>query len=658
MSRFKISIALGINLICLSLSGLKTDAEPPQNTGIHAIGDGNICLFGQNSDIVQLFGAPYSSPSAFRLILKGDDSAKSERIPGTAIWKHQIIRQGVVISNQTDFISQVARSFVREIRSTTDVTYDLTINGVSNNKEANYSIIVTSENEIPLPEDFKQSYLVEVGKEVPLMFSYQPPRGRYYWIIVKGNAKLTAIDSANKKLQLKLLPGVSSFLVTAGESLPELDYNTKILNSYSLSSLLSTTQIQWNEFANIHKKADDKIGDPDLSKAIDDISVLIKSQQGTGGGVIAGHAYHMGYVRDQYGVSRALLAMGHIKEAKKILEFYFLNWQESGFIKNAQAIGYPHIFHRHENDEVEITGYVVLQAMDYYHKTNDLLFIRKIIPMLEWAITSQKRNLVNYMLPFNGDETYIAGGILPRKVMYNGSAESTLLFIEGANRLIKTIKDNKLWEPSKIADLDTIVQGCISHYRANFFKNGMLITNNPAREPGIQYPPSRFGVCLHPDHGGYASEVFHFKGSLYFCKGCMDKDNSNVVIPEPEVFNIVSVSLFPFYINAELLTVKEKEHLLERVVKYYRETGKISEKNVILGSDYGFFLDGLVNLDHALKDEVYKKMMNLRDNTGAWVEYYDRNLPMGCKCRPWESGVNIEAAIRCREKKQENQSKM
>ena len=41
--------------------------------------------------------------------------------------------------------------------------------------------------------------------------------------------------------------------------------------------------------------------------------------------------------------------------------------------------------------------------------------------MLEWALDALKMNLDDGMLPFKGDETNIAGGILPRKVMYNGS---------------------------------------------------------------------------------------------------------------------------------------------------------------------------------------------------------------------------------------------
>lgn len=125
--------------------------------------------------------------------------------------------------------------------------------------------------------------------------------------------------------------------------------------------------------------------------------VLIKSQQGREGGVLAGIVYHMGYVRDQYGVSRALLALGHSEEARGILEFYHNIWKVYGYIQNAQAIGYPGIFHRHENDETEITGYLVVQAFDYFRKTNDAAFLERILPMLEWATQAQQRNLIDGM---------------------------------------------------------------------------------------------------------------------------------------------------------------------------------------------------------------------------------------------------------------------
>jgi hypothetical protein len=39
-------------------------------------------------------------------------------------------------------------------------------------------------------------------------------------------------------------------------------------------------------------------------------------------------------------------------------------------------------------------------------------------------------------------------------------------------------------------------------------------------------------------------------------------------------------------------------------------------------------------------------MMNMLDETGAWVEYYIEGKPNGTFCRPWESAINLEAAIR------------
>jgi hypothetical protein len=39
-------------------------------------------------------------------------------------------------------------------------------------------------------------------------------------------------------------------------------------------------------------------------------------------------------------------------------------------------------------------------------------------------------------------------------------------------------------------------------------------------------------------------------------------------------------------------------------------------------------------------------MMDVRDAAGAWVEYYRDDAPVGCPCRPYESGINLEAALR------------
>ena len=437
--------------------------------------------------------------------------------------------------------------------------------------------------------------------------------------------------------------------IVAGSSVSEQNEHIKMTLNTPLNNQLKRCKKVWEDYSTDQAqfKSTHLTGDrlQEFTEAVDDIGVLIRSQQGVQGGVLAGIMYHMAYVRDQYGVFRGLLAMGHTAEARKILEFYFGIWQEFGYIKNAQAIGYPGKFHRHENDESEITGYLVIQAFDYYRKTGDAAFLQRILPMLEWATRAQQRNLIDGMMPFNGDETYIAGGVVPRKVMYHGSAEATLLFIEGSNRLLDFVKEHKLWNEEQTSSLQHDVAECTLHFRDNFFQEGRLWINNPAREKKVIYPETRPGVCLYPGHFGYCTETYHFKGSLYFCEACMKRDTADIELPTEERFNIPSANLFPIYIDAQLLTDAEKQDLLKQVVDRYMSTGRISTQDRILGYDYGMFLYALTRYGHPLAGEVYDKMMALRDSAGAWVEYYVDGIPSGCACRPWESGINIEAAI-------------
>ena len=187
---------------------------------------------------------------------------------------------------------------------------------------------------------------------------------------------------------------------------------------------------------------------------------------------------------------------------------------------------------------------------------------------------------------------------------------------------------------------------CSERFRDNFCRDGHLYVNNPRRERKVAYPPTRPGVCLYPGHFDYFPETYHFKGCLYFCKDCMTKDHAAVELPEPELFSIPSANLFPIYIGSELFSESEKRAFLDDVIALYERTGKISGQDRILGYDFGMFLYALCETGHPLRDEVYDRMMSLRDGAGAWVEYYVDGRPSGCGCRPWESGINIEAAIR------------
>ena len=221
-----------------------------------------------------------------------------------------------------------------------------------------------------------------------------------------------------------------------------------------------------------------------------------------------------------------------------------------------------------------------------------------------------------------------------------------LLIPRGGAGLIRFVREQGLWSAARIGALERDADECSERFRDNFCRDGHLYVNNPRRERKVAYPPTRPGVCLYPGHFDYFPETYHFKGCLYFCKDCMTKDHAAVELPEPELFSIPSANLFPIYIGSELFSESEKRAFLNDVVALYERTGRVSGQDRILGYDFGMFLYALCETGHPLRDEVYDRMMSLRDGAGAWVEYYVDGRPSGCGCRPWESGINIEAAIR------------
>jgi len=104
----------------------------------------------------------------------------------------------------------------------------------------------------------------------------------------------------------------------------------------------------------------------------------------------------------------------------------------------------------------------------------------------------------------------------------------------------------------------------------------------------------------------------------------------------------------PIYIGASLFSIEEIYELANDAISQYEQTGRLPSRpdgSINVGYDYGLFLYTLAALKHPLAANIYEHMMLVVDATGAWVEYYENNKPMGTRCRPWESGINLEAAI-------------
>jgi hypothetical protein len=384
---------------------------------------------------------------------------------------------------------------------------------------------------------------------------------------------------------------------------------------------------------------------------MDDTAVLIRCQQGREGGVVAGHHYVLGYVRDQYGVSRGLLALGQLEAARAILEFYWDTWQRHGAIHNAQGIGVPGLFHVHENDDVEITAYLILQAFDYQAAAGDDGLTRRILPMLEWAFEAQRRHLAGGMLPFNGDETYIAGGILPREVLLDGSAEATLLFAESGRRLAAWARGAGAWPAGRLDVAAEAIGDAERSYRRNFQDGGRWWANQPERRGLAEAPRFRHGVCLGRLEGcAFFGWTRRGEDGRYYCPACYPRrGGARAGLPPAQRYALPSIALMASYVDSALMSAADIDATLADALAALEGGGSLAAQAAadrLPGYELGSLLHALAGRGHPASGRIARRLLSLRDATGAWVEYYENDAPQGTRCRPWESGVNVEALAR------------
>ncbi len=619
-------------------------AVPAGNTGLsgtHAIGNGRVCAYGLDADLTGVFGPTYSSPTLLTVTLEEPGPVRSTAVEQTAVW--QTVLEG---GRMHDFASAKGNAFVRQFDTEKPLRFRVELLPETRAYRPDHLTIETTK-----VRRASCAWRIAVSEGVPFYSGYASPSQYHAIVYTTGGARL---DESDEEGILSLeVSGKGALVVVMADSPEALRSQMKHARPGALNRMRRQSVRAWKHLQEplpaIGTEVLSEAESEELDSTLRMVSNYVLAQQDEGGGILAGKNYHMAYVRDQYGNSRGLLAMGHMDRARALLDFYFRIWQKYGLIHNAQPMGNDGAFHCHEDDNTEITGYLVVQAMDYWRRSGDGAFVDRIMPMLRWAVLAQQADIIDGMLPFNGDETYIAGGIIPRSVMYHGSAEATLLFIEGSRHLSDYLEEHpsRVWTEEELAGMRADADACAAAYRDNFFVDGKLYLNNPEREKKAVYPPTRPGVCLYPGAPlAHYPETYHFKGNLYFCADCMQKDTTGIEPEAPRRFSIPSAFLFPIYIDAQLFSDEEKQALLDEVVQLYGRIGRIDERNIVLGYDYGLFLYALAEYGHPLAPEIYRKMMDLRDGSLSWVEYYVDGKPFNTPCRPWESSINIAAALK------------
>ena len=616
---------------------------------IHAIGNGSMLIYEQGPNIVHVFAPFYSAPSFLAMLLDSpgeETQAVSEREKGTAIWQHNLYRQGESIGFLLDYILSDRGMFFREACLSRAVCLKIhPCSGAGTHMIENYFHCFNGSS---------TSIFFTIQKGTTF-FATQEPLPQEINLILTATGGVHAEVMEDGCILLQLKPGKSRILLSCSRSYPETVEQTEKVLRETDRQWIEDSRAYWKRFTSRRKDfaAQVPLEHPLRDKilyAIDSVSVLVKCQQSDSGGVAAGHYYNLAYVRDQAGVIRGLLALGYIIEARAILDFWLTKWRLFGNLYNAEGMGNDSARLFFTNDEVEIPAYIILSCFQYYRHTQDDDFMKLAFPMLEWAFRVQLGHLVGGMTEFSGDETYIAGGSFPKFNLYQGSAESTLLFITSGEKLLEWAESNRMWSSETLEEYKKPVLNARKLYKSNFYREGRLYANNPVREAAAGRPRFRFSFCEGHE---VVKKSFRLTWTernaqgYYMCPECRD-----LVIPEPQnrdkLYVLNSVSLIPKYIGSDLFPDEELGGILRPGIVLFERQGVVPsnlEGIRSLGYDYGLMLYNMVKLNHPLKEKMLEKILALLDPTGAWVEYYDGDTPANCRARPWESGMNIESVI-------------
>ena len=626
---------------------------------IHAVGNGKIVAYGQGPDLINLFGPPYSSPNilAIETLCVSNITDKIKRESGSAIWNHSISNDEGEILKFSEFIDSELPAYFRTFEVSENPPCRRPAEGGKGVDAKRTGDVIEFKIKPKSSDSFQEStsvpgawlQITPAGKEI---FHYPTTLTSFHWIIPSGNCEITKDKDGD--LIFKCLPGKSSLAIVGDNSFATGLPLAEKIAATNPDKYLNQTRKFWKDFTEKREKLTDsfdKLSDEDR-EIIDGVATLIKAQQSDDGGAMAGHYYPLAYVRDQYGVAKGMLAIGMVEEANKALQFRIDKFNRFGNLQNAESMGSDCARHIHENDDVEQTGYIILQARDYFNKTNDTEFTKTLFPMLEWCWNAQLKHLAGGSLPFNGDETYVAGGFFPRSGLLHGSADSTLVFVEGGKWLADWALKNGLWEKDYAEKQLTLVNETKKSWRQLFFDKNKIYANAPEREKFITPPRFRHGVCENKcPWFGWTQRT---ENGRYQCPLCFGKEN---LPPEtPGKLEVNSVCLLPTFIESDILSKEELTKVVNHVMEQAYPNGHIptipGEKGCV-GYDPGFLLFALAELSHPAAEKTRQRMIDMLDDVGAWTEYYDENdkfKKANCRCRPWESGMNAAALVKFREK--------
>ena len=281
-----------------------------QDTGsVHCLGNGRLCAYGQGPDLIQVFGPPYSAPSLGRIRLEAPDAVTvtSGREPGCAIWTHSVYAgdstNAAPMATITDFVDAELPCLVRWIRTALPLQMIVEADPLARRVASGPGL---ASGTAPA------GCLFELPPGQCFYHTYPMPFPTFYQLAWQG-ALTRQADGPSGTIRLACSVGEAVLLLAGGPQYPAAVQTMEAALQMGAARLLERTRCAWR--AQTARRTVPAFPEhlPQralLTQALDDVTVMIKAQQGHEGGVLAGYNYHLAYVRDQYGVARGLLKAG------------------------------------------------------------------------------------------------------------------------------------------------------------------------------------------------------------------------------------------------------------------------------------------------------------------------------------------------------------
>lgn len=597
--------------------------------GLFFVGNGKVAMGGLGADIVQLFAPCYSMPGVLSLRLSDRTIvAQSHRVRGSACYVTTLCAQGKKIGTITDLAHPALPVFIRRFSLEQPIEFLLESPFAPTDISAVFGGAAARLFEIPegtavfskskTDKDACCSLLLSQGctaRGDQIIF----PAGDSHLIFVGGDFGSYGTDSYTNCMEL----------------------SAQMLGA-DLDAIKRNFFAHWQDVL-CQIRVNDSVfrADFDIHELIEAVAVALITQTAAEGGVIAGSFYHLAYGRDMYGVFRGYMALGLHDYAKRMICYMTDVFRQKGDMPNASGLGMS-CSHRHENDEVEQTGYYLLELLEYVRVTGEVSFLSERMDYARYLLCAQQKHLCDGMIPFNGDETYIAGGIFPRSGIDHGSMEATALYIISALGLLEVCERHGLMTRDDLAAHRAPALKAAALFSENFLDESTVYVNNPSRAQHAHIPAYRHGVCLSCSR---MTNLLRDPHGTFLCSECFGKVT---VPPCTERYSLDCAVWMSVFAGSTLLPAQLVRTAIDASISRIRQSeyGKHTPDNTV-GYEYGVILYTLAKYVPAEQLGAYadllRELLNDRVRGAVWTEYYRAGLPADTSCpyRPWESAINL-----------------